>query len=363
MIPPATFRVRLTRISHLSGLTLLFCFLYFGFNSFINKEDPLCQEEDLYKKAPFPVGTALNTNKLKNEERYWTAALKHYNSFTPEKILKPKFIHPKADAFDFWETDHLMDFCRQNNIRLHGHTLVWHNATPEWMEKFKGDSAAWDSLLKDHVQTIVRHCRSTIRSWDVVNEAFNDDGSMRKNIWFKNIGESYIEKAFRYAMEADSTAKLFYNDYSLERNDDKLASVLRYLEQVRAKGIRVDGIGLQMHVSLASPSINNINEAAQRIYKSGYLVHYSELDISLVADQPLFVSRKKLLAAQKERYKEIVQGYMKLPAAYRFGITLWGVSDNDSWLMDESMRTRPLLFNTHYKIKPAFCGFTEALTQ
>jgi endo-1,4-beta-xylanase len=361
MMSRATFRVRLTRLSHLSGLTLLFCFLYFGFNSFINKVEPLCEEKILYKVAPFHIGTALNTNKLKNEERYWTLALKHYNSFTPEKILKPKYIHPHADKFDFWEMDHLMEFCQRNNIRLHGHTLVWHNAVPDWMEKFKGSSAAWDSLLKDHIQKVVIHCKGTVRSWDVVNEAFNDDGSLRKNIWLKNIGETYIEKAFRYAREADPTAKLFYNDYSLEGNGEKLNSVLLYLQQMRSAGVEVDGIGLQMHLSLSSPSIAQINEAALRIQKEGYLVHYSELDISLSADQPLFVSRKKLLAAQKKRFKEVVQGYMKLSDASRFGITLWGVSDNDSWLMDESMRTRPLLFNTHYKIKPAFCGFSEGL--
>jgi endo-1,4-beta-xylanase len=338
-------------------LALVFTVLFLF--SFTLKDEPPCDVVKLYEKLPFRVGTALNTDKLKNEEEYWKTALAHYNSFTPEKILKPKYIHPKKESFDFWETDHLMEFCRQNNFRLHGHTLVWHNALPEWIERFEGNAAAWDSLLKNHIQTIVNHCKGTIRSWDVVNEAFNDDGTVRKNIWYKNLGESYIEKSFLYAAEADPTAKLFYNDYSLEKNGDKLTVVLEYLRYFKSKGIRVDGIGMQMHVSLTYPDIKDINAAAQRIQDQGYLVHYSELDVTLLGDQPLFVSKKKLYAAQRERIRSIVEGYMKLEPSKRFGITLWGVSDNDSWLTDERIRSRPLLFDRHYRPKPAYCGFIE----
>lgn len=336
-------------------------FLVLLMPSFAQISEPLCGETKLFEKAVFPIGTALNTDKLKYEEDYWKTALAQFNSFTPEKIMKPRYMHPKKDSYDFNETDHLIDFCRENKIRLHGHTLVWHKALPAWIEKFKGNQAEWETLLKEHIQTVINHCKGYVKSWDVVNEAFNDDGTLRKNIWLKNIGETYVEKAFQYAAEADPSARLFYNDYSLEKHGPKLAAVLKFFSEIKAKGIKIDGMGMQMHVTLEYPAITDINQAALSIQEAGFLVHYSELDVRLNEGHKLFLSGKRLLELQKDRMKAIVQGYMKLNPGNRFGITLWGVSDNDSWLSEESIRARPLLYNTSYKIKPAYCGFLEGL--
>ncbi len=338
---------------------ILFLTIFILF-SFSGKEEPICKEEKLFEKASFPVGTALNTDKLKYEEKYWITAMAQFNSFTPERIMKPQYLHPQIDRFDFNEVDHLVEFCKKYKLRLHGHTLVWHKSLPVWMDNFTGSKEQWETMYKDHITKIVSHCKGRIKSWDVVNEAFNDDGTLRKNIWLKNIGESYIEKAFVYASEADPDAKLFYNDYSIELPGAKLDAVLRHMTNIRGKGIKIDGIGLQMHVTLAYPDISAINQATQRIQKEGFAVHYSELDVRLNVGT-LFFSKKKLYAMQKARIKEIVQGYMKLDSASRFGITMWGVGDNDSWLTEESIRARPLLYNTSYKIKPAYCGFIEGL--
>jgi endo-1,4-beta-xylanase len=340
---------------------LIIILLLLVVSSFTLQDAPICTEARLYEKAKFPIGVAINTDKLKSEENYWKTAMAQFNSFTPEKVMKPQYIHPKREVYNFWEVDHLSEFCKENKIRLHGHTLIWHKSLPPWMENFKGNRDEWDAMMKEHIQTIVAHCKNFVKSWDVVNEAFNDDGTLRKNIWLKNIGEDYIEKAFRYAAEADSGAILFYNDYSLEHNGQKLGAVLSYISKMRAKKIKVDGIGLQMHVSLERPTISDINGAAQNIQHEGLLVHYSELDVSLRPDHSIFTSKKKLLELQYKRMKEIVQGYMKLNPHNRFGITLWGVSDNDSWLSEDSFRARPLLFNRRYKIKPAYCGFIEGL--
>jgi endo-1,4-beta-xylanase len=329
--------------------------------AFTVSDENQCSESKLHEMAPFPIGVAINTEKLKYEERYWQTALSQFNSFTPEKVLKPQYVHPKRDAYHFEEVDHLMDFCREKKIRLHGHTLVWHKALPAWMEKFKGDRTAWENLLKEHVQTVVGHCRGQVRSWDVVNEAFNEDGTLRRNVWLANIGEDYIALAFRFAREADPSSVLFYNDYSLEARGAKLAAVLGYLDELKDKGIKVDGIGLQMHVGLEYPPLENIAGAVKDIEAHGYLVHFSELDVSLVANQKLFAGGKKLRAEQKERVKAIVKCYMRLKPESRFGITLWGVSDNDSWLSEESLRARPTLYDHRYRPKPAYCGFLEGL--
>lgn len=348
--------MRMRKPAFVFVLPFIFSFAFPG-------EEPMCREGKLHQQAHFPVGVALDTEKLKFEEKYWTVAMAQFNSFTPEMILKPQFIHPKQNVFNFNETDHLVDFCREHKIRLHGHTLIWHKALPQWMEKFKGSSEDWEKMMKDHIQGVISHCKTYIKSWDVVNEAFNDDGSLRNNMWLKNIGESYIEKAFRFAREADPDALLFYNDYSLEAPGPKLNAVLRHMERISSNGTKVDGIGLQMHVGLESPAISLINQAAQLIQKKGFRVHYSELDVSLTTDKILFAKGSKLLALQKDRVKQIVQGYMQLDPAYRFGITLWGVSDNDSWLTEDRIRSKPLLYNTRYKIKPAYCGFLEALSE
>jgi endo-1,4-beta-xylanase len=339
----------------ISLFMLLFRFMITG--------DQPCEQVPLSSAAPFPIGAAINTEKLKYEKNYWELALKHFNSFTPEKILKPQFIQPKKGQFDFLEADQLMAFCSERRIRLHGHTLVWDKANPHWMETFDGDKDAWDRLLQDHIHSVMRHCMPYIRSWDVVNEAFNDDGSLHRNTWLKHIGSDYILKAFRYAREVDPTAILFYNDYSLEKNDEKLTAVLAYLDDMRAKGVIVDGIGLQMHVSSDFPRISDINGAAMRIAAAGYKVHYSELDVNLGGLKNFFKHQRKLTAEQRERVRQIVAGYMKLPDDKKFGITLWGVSDNDSWLTEQSPRALPLLFDDRYAVKPAYCGFLEGLKE
>jgi endo-1,4-beta-xylanase len=318
-----------------------------------------CEDITLREKSPFPVGTAINVDKLKYEERYWTTAIAHFNSFTPEKVLKPEFIHPRPDKFDFNEVDRLMEFCAQRNIRLHGHTLIWYKALPHWMESFKGDAAACEQMMKTHIQTVIGHCRSGVKSWDVVNEAFNDDGTLRKNVWLKKIGDSYIEKAFRFAAEADPGAQLFYNDYGLEHNGAKLQAVLKFMRSLRDKGVKVDGIGSQMHVSLLDPGIDEINDAAKAVVNAGFMLHYSELDVTLGGNG--MMSGKKLREQQRVRMKDIVSGYIALPQHARFGITLWGVSDNDSWLSEVHFRANPLLFDKRYRRKPAFCGFIEGL--
>jgi endo-1,4-beta-xylanase len=277
--------------------------------------------------------------------------------------MKASFIHPAKGVFDFSETDYLIDFCKKYNKRLHGHTLIWHKDNPAWMEKFKGDRKAWEMLLKEHIQTIVTHCKGYVKSWDVLNEAFNNNGTLKENIWLKNIGESYIEKCFIYAAEADPSALLFYNDFDMESTPEKLNAVLKYMEQLRAKGVKIDGIGMQMHIGINSPYIDDIDIAAMKAEAKGFIVHYSEFDISLVRSSKLWTNRNHLLELQGSRMKDVVSGYRRINSRNRFGITMWGLSDADSWLTEKNGKDRPLLFSPMYKAKPAYCGFLEGLSK
>lgn len=335
-----------------------FVLILFVFASFQKMGNPTCDQNKLFEKANFPIGVAINLEKLFKNENYKAIINSQFNSITAEKVMKPALMHPQKDVFNFSETDKLIEFCKNSKKRLHGHTLVWHRTLPEWMENFKGDKTAWDQMLKEHVQTIVNHCKGYVKSWDVINEAFNDDGSLRETIWLKNIGESYIEKCFNYAHEADPSALLFYNDYNLESKPQKLDAVLKFLQNLRSKGVKIDGVGMQMHISISFPYISEINLAAMKVEEQGYLVHYSEVTISLVMSDKLFVTHKQLLKLQKNRMKEIVRGYMQLKEEKRFGITIWGVSDGDTWRKD-----KPLLFDSEYNVKPSYCGFLEALSE
>jgi endo-1,4-beta-xylanase len=327
------------------------------------KTDTPCTKSGLSGKADFPVGVAVNVQKLESERTYRELVIAEFSSITAEKSMKASFIHPSKDVYDFSETDYLISFCKKHNKRLHGHTLVWYKQNPKWLERFKGDKTAWEQLLKEHIQTVMIHCREYVKSWDVLNEAFNDDGSLRQNIWLKNIGEDYIEKCFSYAAEADPDALLFYNDYGLESKPEKLDAVLKHFRALRAKGIKIDGIGMQMHIGLSSPYLSDIYEATLKTEEKGFQIHYSEFDISLVRGARAGIINNHTLKSQGNRVREIVAGFRKLNANNRFGITLWGLSDNDSWLTDKNGNDKPLLFDTRYKVKPAYCGFVEGLEE
>ncbi|MES2287079.1 MAG: endo-1,4-beta-xylanase [Bacteroidota bacterium] len=327
-------------------------------NSSVTSE---CEKIQLFEKADFPVGVAINFPKLLNEERYRNLIISQFNSITAEKSMKATVIHPQKNVYNFSETDYLINFCQQYNKRLHGHTLVWDKEIPRWMEKFKGDKNAWELMLKDHIQTIVQHCNKNVKSWDVLNEAFNENGSLKENLWLKNIGEGYIEKCYTYAAEADPAAILFYNDFDLESKPEKLDAVLKFFSKLKTKGVKIDGIGMQMHINIIAPYLSDINLATMKIEDQGFLIHYSEFDISLVKTGKLWMLSRHLLTLQGQRMKGIVAGYRKLDTRNRFGITMWGLCDDDSWLAAKNGNDRPLLFNSWYKVKPAYCGFLEAL--
>jgi endo-1,4-beta-xylanase len=322
-----------------------------------------CSKSGLKNRAAFPVGTAIDFQKLLNNERYRNIVISEFNSITPEKSMKAMYVHPGRNSFEFAEVDYLLDFCRRNKMRLHGHTLVWYKDNPRWMEKFRGSAADWDLILKTHIQTIVGHCRGQVAGWDVVNEAFNDDGTLRDNIWLRNLGEEYIEKAFRYAAEADPEALLFYNDYDLESREEKLDATLRLLSKLRDKGVKIDGIGLQMHIAVNAPYISDINMASLKIAGAGFRVHYSEFDVTTIKSGKLFTKKDHLLHLQGNRVHETVKGFLNIPENARYGITMWGVSDADSWLNDRNSRDRPLLFDSKFEPKPAYCGFLDAVSK
>ena len=317
-------------------------------------------DTSLQKNMPFPFGAAVSVSLLKTRAAYLAVVTKEYNSLTPENAMKIATIHPSENTYNWTDGDWLVSFAVQNHQRVHGHTLIWYQSLPAWVTGFQGDSAAWEHLVKTHIQTIVAHFKGKVGSWDVVNEAFEDDGTMRKSIWWQKLGPDYIARCFQYAHEADTAALLFYNDYGHEYSVARRTAIINMVNDLKNRGIPIHGIGLQMHTRYNMTQANlaaAITSAAQ----TGLKVHIAELDIAVNPNNdPNLVFTPSLAAAQAQQYKFIVQTYHAIPQAQQFGMTTWNVSDADSWIPSTYKRPDwPLPFDSNYKRKLAYLAILE----
>lgn len=342
---------------------LIVCGFIFLFNACKKEENQPCNDQiGLFKISKYPIGTAIESNELNGDSTYRNLALKQFNSITPENIFKAEYLHPEENFYNWIEADSLVSFCIKNQKRIHGHTLIWHQQLPDWIKNYQGSSEDWEQLMKSHIQTIIKHYKGKIESWDVVNEAINEDGSLRNSIWKEKIGPSYIEKAFLFAREADPDVLLFYNDFNLESNPKKLNAAINLLNQLRSRGIKVDGIGVQMHINILNPDPQQISNTFKTIANQNYLVHVSELDISINPLNKIIEPNHELLNEQANLLASLIIHYNQIPKKLRYGITFWGISDKNSWIRSFYKRVDyPLLFDDNYLPKPCYCKLLKNL--
>jgi endo-1,4-beta-xylanase len=317
----------------------------------------------LKQALPFPIGAALKINLLKNNTTYRNLVAREFNSVTAENAMKFHALHPSQYVFKWEEADYLVNFAKKNNMRVHAQTLIWPKSTPRWLLEFQGDKEAWRQLFKTHIQTVVSHFKGQVAAWDVVNEAFDDKGGLKKSIWLSKLGPDYIALAFQYAHQADPQALLFYNDYGHEYGGKKLQTIINMANDFKRRGIPIHGIGMQMHVPLRINVISlkrNLLLAA----RTGLVIHISELDIRVRYKKPdEFTLDSALANAQGEKYRAIVKAYLALPKKQQYGITLWGVGDRDSYWNSKSkskMHDYPMLFDRSYKPKQAYYDLIKA---
>ena len=329
---------------------------------------PLNPEQDrmtLQQAAPFPIGVAVDVKLLTTDSAYRHTVDQEFSSITSENALKMNRLLVAPNQYNWTGGDALVDFARQTNKRMHGHTLVWHVAVPNWVQAFQGDSLAWETLLKNHIQTVIRHYKGRVKSWDVVNEAFEADGSLRKTIWLEHLGPDYIARCYQYAHEADPDVLLFYNDFSLEIKPLKAAAVKTMVMEFKRRGIPINGIGLQAHISIYN-SDSKFRDCLDDMASTGLQIHISELDIRLNAKKIKdFTVSDVLLQQQQRKYAAIVRAYKSaVPKKQQYGITIWSVGDKDSYLVNDcKCPDAPLLFDTSYKKKLAYKGLMGALRQ
>ncbi len=234
-----------------------------------------------------------------------------------------------------------------------------------------------DTTMKSWITKMVTHYKGKIPAWDVINEPVDETGKLRTGTsssdgfyWANYLGDSVYYKAFKYAHEADPSAKLFLNDYNHELGGAKLDSLVAVVTRLKAKGVPIHGVGLQFHITYLTPT-TGIDNALMKMAKLGLLVKISELDISVNTgnqndpNTKNFVVTPTLLAQQAAKYKYVVESYYRnVPPAQRYGITVWGVSDSDSWLRQRlpyHTLDYPLLFDEKFNKKQAFVSFQEAL--
>jgi endo-1,4-beta-xylanase len=318
------------------------------------------EDTSLQKMVPFPIGAAISVGLMQNNARYNAVVKKEFSSITCENAMKFAGLHSSQTSFNFTDADYLVSFAQQNNKRIHGHTLVWHQSLPSWVTNFLGDSTAWENLLKTHIQTVVTHFKGKVTSWDVVNEAFNDDGTLRNSIWRTKLGDDYIARCFQYANEADPAALLFYNDYGHEYSVAKRNAIVAMLSSFKTRGIPVNGIGMQFHMTVNTTDAN-ISAALNAAVATGLKVHIAELDIKLNTNTVQgFTLTSALADQQAAKYKYVVKTYNAIPAAQKFGITTWNVSDADSWIPSwQGAPDFPLPFDVNYSRKPAYYGIID----
>jgi endo-1,4-beta-xylanase len=301
------------------------------------------------------VGTAVQSGYLADDSLYAGAVARHFNYLTAEWEMKMDPIERDLGHYDFSGADAIVAFAEANGMRVKGHALVWHGATPSWVGGLT--SAEARSAVEAYVQTVVGRYRGKIAAWDVVNEAVADDGSgLRDTVFLEKLGPDYIAEAFRLAREADPKALLFYNDYGGEGLGAKSERIYELVKGLRGSGVPIDGVGLQMHVEANGyPSVGDLVSNIQRLAALGLLVNISEMDVRI---RNLGGSLEAQLEAQRTRYHEIVAACVAVPRCE--AVTFWGFTDRYSWIDATFGADDPLLFDDSYHAKPAFFGVEDA---
>lgn len=331
-------------------------------------------------KDYFLVGAALNEAQFSGRNADQVKLIQQqFNSITPENVMKWGLIHPQPDQYEFGPADRYVAFGETNGMFIVGHCLVWHYQTPRWVFRDDGDRPiSRDALLarmSNHIHTVVGRYKGRVKGWDVVNEALNEDGTMRDSPWRRIIGDDYVQKAFEFAHEADPAAELYYNDYSLE-NEPKRNGAVALIRKLQVAGVKIAAVGTQEHIKMDWPSLTQVDETLTAFAKLGVKVMVTELDIDVLPDRAGNRTAEASLRlradpalnpytnglptdvqqALSSRYADLFSVYLKHRGTLQ-RVTFWGVSDRDSWLNNWPIRGRtayPLLFDRSNQPKPAF---------
>ncbi|ACT60474.1 endo-1,4-beta-xylanase [Hirschia baltica] len=341
---------------------------------------PLEQAQTSLKDAyidAFLIGAALNEDQIyERDSEVDDIITSQFNSIVAENCMKAENIHPEEDDFFWEEADAFIAFGLKNEMSIIGHTLAWHSQTPDWLfVDENGEDVSRDVLLErmqNHITTIMQRYKGKVKGWDVVNEAILDDGSMRESKFYEIIGPDWVEKMFIFANQADPDAELYYNDYSMAI-PEKREGAYALVKGMQDKGIRVDGIGMQGHINLDGPTLEAFEESLLRFAELGQVM-ITELDVTVLpwpgtevgAEVSMSVEFQDEFNPYRNGLTPAVEAHLHKRYVEMFSlfhkhadkidrVTLWGVTDANSWRNDWPMDGRtdyPLLFDRANKPKP-----------
>ncbi len=324
-------------------------------------------------KKDFLIGTALNAQQI--EEKDPKAAVlipQQFNAITPENIMKAEIIHPEWDRYNFDLADKIIAYGSKNNMKVNGHTLIWHSQLPPFARRMK-DVDSFKTFFNNHISTVASRYSGKIFSWDVVNEALNEDGTMRKSIFLEKLGDDFVTEAFRLAEKASPKTELYYNDYNNEQ-PKKREGCITLIKKIQAAGVRIDGVGIQGHWHLGRVPLKEIEESILAYHALGLKVMFTELDIEMLPRnfQGADVNQRQasnpalnpyangipdsLLQQQASDYANLFKLFLKHKDKVT-RVTFWGVNDGQSWLNGWPVPGRtnyPLLFDRAFQPKPAY---------
>ncbi|CAH0997721.1 Endo-1,4-beta-xylanase A [Emticicia aquatica] len=354
--------------------TICAAFLFSNFNvlnqSVENQEIPSLKKA--FKKA-FNIGTALNTAQIEEKDPAQTAFITHqFNMATPENVMKSAILQPKWGEYNFEIADKLIEYGKKHSMKINGHTLIWHSQLPSFMRNIHSKDSV-NTFFTNHIKTVAGRYKGKVFSWDVVNEALNEDGSMRKSVFLTYLGEDFVTEAFRLTQEASPNTELYYNDYNNEQ-PAKRAGCIALIKKIQNAGVRIDGVGIQGHWHVGKIPLKEIEESILQYADLGLKVMFTELDIEVLprdfqgADINQRMTNNTALNPYPNGLPENVQQQLaddyealfKLFLKHKDKITrvtFWGVNDANSWLNNWPVRGRtnyPLLFDRNNQPKPAF---------
>ena len=330
------------------------------------------------------IGSAVRVVPLLENDCYSKVLSREFNMLTPENAMKFERLYPEEYGdYDFNDANAIVNFAESNGMEVRGHPLVWYDQLPDWLEYDNGDEREWSrkdliKVLEEHIKTVVREYKGRIRVWDVVNEAFFEDGTWRirdkfnengsvkekGSIWARVIGPEYIEIAFRAARVADSDALLFYNDFNGEGLGDKSAVIFDLVAGLLRQGVPIDGVGLQMHFAADNPpDFQSIRENMERLAQLGLKVHITEIDVRIDLRIKGRASDADL-ETQARIYQEALETCLAVEACDTF--VMWGFTDRYSWIPESKDKVfegygSALIFDKAFRPKRAYRALSSTI--
>lgn len=321
------------------------------------------------------LGTAVSPEQLDKSDPHFRLLTRHYSAIVAGNAMKPEALQPQEGNFQFAQADKLVQYAALTGTVLRGHTLLWHNQTPAWFftdpknPVKPASKALLMARLKNHIKTVVEHFKGDVYCWDVVNEVLSDSAGLRTGAegskWYEILGKDYIDAAFRFAHAADPDALLVINDYNLEGDSRKRMEMYNLVKGMKARGVPVGAVGLQAHISIYGPSVDEFRKTIELFASLGVKVQVTELDLSIYSSpgEGQKTVTDELLLQQGRRYAELFQMFREEAKAGKLDMVMvWGSADDDTWLDNFPVAGRldaPLLFDRKLQAKPAFWGIVD----